>query len=60
MQQMLLENKTYKIHKVNKHKIALNGDDGERLIQEDGITMLEDIICIKNFTKIVYGFQTVC
>ena len=57
---MLLENKTYKIHKVNKHKIALNGDDGERLIQEDGITMLEDISCIKNFTKIVYGFQTVC
>lgn len=22
--------------------------------------MLEDISCIKNFTKIVYGFQTVC
>lgn len=29
---MLLENKTYKIHKVNKHKIALNGDDGYKQV----------------------------
>ena len=36
---MLFENK-HEVYTVNKHKIALNKDDGKRLVQAYGITTL--------------------
>ena len=39
-EQMLFENKKHKVYMVNKHKIALNRDDDNRLVQADGITTL--------------------
>ena len=39
-EQMLLENKKYKVYIVNKHKIALNRDDDKRVLQANGITTL--------------------
>ena len=38
MEQMLFKNKNHKVYTVNKHKIALNGDDDKRFVQVDGIT----------------------
>ena len=38
--QMLFENKKREVHTVNKHKIALNRDDDNRLVQANGITTL--------------------
>ena len=40
IEQMLFENKKHVVYTVNKHKIALNRDDVERLVQADGITRL--------------------
>ena len=37
---MLFENKKYKVYTVSKHKIALNRDDGKRLLRADGTTTL--------------------
>ena len=39
-EQMLFENKKHKVYTVNKHKIALNRDDDNRLVQVDGIATL--------------------
>ena len=38
--QMLFENKKREVYTVNKHKIALNRDDDNRLVQTNGITTL--------------------
>ena len=38
--QMLFENKKHEVYIVNKHKIALNRDDGKMLVQADEITTL--------------------
>ena len=38
--QMLFENKKRDVYTVNKHKIALNRDDDNRLVQANGITTL--------------------
>ena len=38
--QMLFENKKHEVYMVNKHKIALNRDDGKMLVQADEITTL--------------------
>ena len=38
--QMLFENKKHEVYMVNKHKIALNRDNGKRLVQGDEITTL--------------------
>ena len=37
---MLFENKKHDVYTINKHKIALNRDDGKKLVQADGITTL--------------------
>ena len=34
--QMLFENKKHEVYTVNKHKIALNRDDDNRLVQANG------------------------
>ena len=39
-EQILFENKKHEVYMVNKHKIALNSDDGKRIVQADGITTL--------------------
>ena len=39
-EQMLFENEKHKVYTVNKHKVALNREDGKRLVQADGITTL--------------------
>ena len=39
-EEMLFENKKHEVYTVNKHKIALNSDDDNRLVQADGITIL--------------------
>ena len=38
--QMLFENKKHEVYMVNKHKIALNRDNGKMLVQADEITTL--------------------
>ena len=38
--QMLFENKKREVYTVNKHKIALNRDNDNRLVQANGITTL--------------------
>ena len=38
--QTLFENKKHKIYTGNKHKIALNRDNDERIVQVDGIRTL--------------------
>ena len=38
--QMLFENKKHEVYTVNKYKIALNRDDGKRIVQADGTTTL--------------------
>ena len=42
-EQMLFENKKHALYRVNKHKIALNRDDDQRLVQADGITTLPKV-----------------
>ena len=37
---MLFENKKHEVYTVNKHKIALNRDNDERIVQAGGITAL--------------------
>ena len=37
---MLFENKKHEVYTVNKHKIALNRDNDERIVQAAGITTL--------------------
>ena len=39
-EQMLFENKKRKVYTVNKHKIVLNRDGDNRVVQADGITTL--------------------
>ena len=39
-EQMLFENKKHEVYTVNKHKIPLNRDDDNRLVQADSITTL--------------------
>ena len=39
-EQMLFENKKQEVYTVNSHKIALNRDDNNRLLQVDDITTL--------------------
>ena len=39
-EQMLFENKKHKVYTVNKYKIALNRDEGKRIVEADGITTL--------------------
>ena len=39
-EQMLFENEKHKVYTVNKHNVALNKEDGKRLVQADGITTL--------------------
>ena len=39
-EQILFENKNHEVYTVNKHKMALNRDDDNRLVQADGITTL--------------------
>ena len=39
-EQMLFENKKHEVHTINKHKIALNRDDGKKIVLADGITTL--------------------
>ena len=37
---MLFENKNHEVYTINKHKIALNREDDERLVEADGIIMI--------------------
>ena len=37
---MLFENKKREVYTVNKYKIALNRDDGKRIVQTGGMTTL--------------------
>ena len=37
---MLFENKKYEVYTVNKHKVALSGNNDKRLVKADGITAL--------------------
>ena len=39
-EQILFENKNHEVYTVNKHKIPLNRDNDNRLVQADGITTL--------------------
>ena len=39
-EQMRFENKKHEVYTVNKHKIALKGDDDKRVVQADGIATL--------------------
>ena len=39
-EQMLFENKKREVYTVNKHKIVLNRDGDNRVVQADGITTL--------------------
>ena len=39
-EQILFENKNYEAYTANKHKIALNRDNDNSLVQADGITRL--------------------
>ena len=37
---ILFENKKHEVYTVNKHKIALNRDDGKGFVQADGVTTI--------------------
>ena len=43
---MLFENKKHELYTANKHKIALNRDDDQRLVQADGITTLPKVYVV--------------
>ena len=69
--QMLFENKKHEVYMVNKHKIALNRDNGKMLVQADEITTLSrgiyrtfGLITIKdvfhNHLKVMKNLYTKC
>ena len=39
-EKILFDNKNHEVYMANKHKIALNRDDDNRVVQADGITRL--------------------
>ena len=62
--QMLPENKKCRVQMIKKHKVALNGKDGEKHIQTDCITTLikrflaqqSHRTCFSNFYLFIYLF----